>query len=184
MGTSNFALLNNASKYYTVLTDLEEGDTWSFDDLKTNVNERFTEVYGTNESDWKDNDRNYPAFGIVEFTKSYLFAGTNIHARFTIICTSGYYEGANLDYLIEIDTQSMYGVFDYEDVDNMDINDLEDSDLNEGMKVIQLPKIKSFIKRVVEAEKVKIDEILASLSDSYERVGGFSDGTSLYVASN
>lgn len=229
MGASNFASLNNASKYFVVLTDREEKvvkcndcevqafeyddeyqtaeetkccwnctsqdiswetetvspESYEIDDLTENLRSAFNEKFGAecSDSDYCDGDRNYNGSGISKIRKDIFFGGVDIIIYFDVIRNSAYYEGANLDYLITFDLSSVYATYDFDQVDELDIDDLSGSYLNDGMKVIQLPKIIAKIKNVVQVTSAEIETVLAQFSDGYDRAGGFSDGTSLYTKS-
>lgn len=166
--------------------DLEWGeeyrspDEWEIDDLKNNIRESLREKFpDIRDTDYRDNDRNYPSSGIAEIRKLLYFAGLNIDISITIIMTSAYYEGATLDYLIKFDIDD-YTEYQFNQVDFLEVNDLTQT-LSEGMAKIQLPNVINKIKKEVGLITAGIEEVFIKYSDQYARLGGLSDGTSVYV---
>lgn len=93
--------------------------------------------------------------------------------------TSAYYEGATLDYLIKFDIDD-YTEYQFNQVDFLEVNDLTQT-LSEGMAKIQLPNVINKIKKEVGLITNGIEEVFTQYSEQYARLGGFSDGTSVYV---
>lgn len=166
--------------------DLEWGeedrypDEWEADDLKTNIRESLREKFpDIRDNTYYDYDNNYPSSGITEIRKSLYFAGLNIDISITIIITSAYYEGATLDYLINFDIDD-YTDYEFNQVDSLEVSDLTQT-LSEGMAKIQLPNVINKIKKEVGLITAGIEEVFTKYSDQYARLGGLSDGTSVYV---
>ncbi len=155
-------------------------ERWEVDDLKNDIRESLREKFpDIRDNDYRDNDHNYPSSGIAEIRKSLYFAGLNIDISITIIMTSAYYEGATLDYLINFDSGN-YCDYEYNQLDDLNIDDLT-HELSIGMAKIHLPNVINKIKKEVGSVTVEIEEVFTKYSEQYTRLGGLSDGTSVYV---
>ena len=93
--------------------------------------------------------------------------------------TPSYYEGATLDYLINFDIDN-YTDYEFNQLYELNTDDLTQT-LSEGMAKIQLPNVINKIKKEVDLMTAGIEEVFTQYSDQYIRLGGLSNGTSIYV---
>ena len=232
MGTSNFARLNNATKYFTVLMDVEEKyiecnecnekfyeyepeyetaesehycgkcgsdaiefkeeyrslESWEIDDWKSYFRECLENVGGTYDDEEVVHDRNRPAQYLGYFQQSKFYGEEEFTVRLRMYYHCGYYEGANLDYDIEI--EGMYGwEEDNEElwngskvtIEDIVTSNLEGSDLSKGMQKIQSKNIIKWIEKYIKETSSKIEELFSEVCDNrLELVGTFSNGESIY----
>lgn len=183
MGTSNFSV-KNASFIFAVLESYEDpilkeddktgemidtGETKTLaateDDLEMLIEcltEAITEKFKDNDyfiesCDKSDNERNYTAttFLYIECRQE-LFT-------ITLYCDirQAYYDGANLDYHVGIET------------------DDNSYDTTEDLKEYE-PNLYELVNNFYDTLRKELEEVYTKHSTVYRRVGGFSDGTSLY----
>lgn len=168
-----------------------ENGTYEIDDceiemLQENIQNSITENplykgYYLIEIDRSDNDRNYPTKYFSELSKSKDIANVEIGIRVEIGYTSGYYEGANLDYSFE------YTIEGY-DVGNTIEEALEDfryraenNGINKGMIAIQSRNIESYLSKLKEETATLINNAFEKNSKSYRLQGVFSNGEGVYI---
>ena len=194
MATNNFANPKNASKYYVVLTG--DADEWQYDDLKDNLGEDIENAGGDSLDEPIGHDRNYHRQALGKFEENESFGDIEIEIRLTVLIQSAYYEGATLDYLIEV-----YNGYEYVEIEegfytntteDM-VNDLFDlkynehsySEMSKGLRVIQSRHAKNWLDKEIKTQSEKIEKILESYSEhKLQKVGGFSNGEAVYQEVN
>lgn len=186
MGTANFCV-DNASEYFVVGDDFEDEFEWD------SLNEDLTDIIceqmpkGDEWGHWGCDKRTIENGGLRSYPRSFL-ASTNeilvsyggIDVCFTMYAymTSGYYEGATLDWTTDLHN-------DYENIDDMVESTIEgaiwDCQVNAGMAVIHKD---GFKKKLEQAIKIRVD----ALESIYKKVsqhrlhciGRFSNGEAVY----
>lgn len=193
MGASNFASPENVDNHYVIgLPYEDEEGIYDFDFIEfkedianlieeTIYNDLQSKEFKVRVLDCNEttNNRNYPTryFSNITLTKSY--TNGDFELNFLVGYTSAYYEGATLD-------------FHYIDAhgNKMSVDDIIDDimytfsysyDYNEGWLTMMRP---NFIKLINKTHS-KIKEYFHNLfnrvaQEKVYRVGGFSDGTSIY----
>ena len=162
-------------------------EDWEVEDFKSYFKEQLEKIGGTYDEELA-NDRNRPARYLGYFQQSKFYGDEEFTVRLRIYYQHGYYEGANLDYDIEIDAG--YG---WEEVDEelyngnkVTIEDivtisLKNSDLPKGMQKIQSKNIIKWIEKYIKETSEKIEKLFSEVCDNrLELVGTFSNGESIY----
>ena len=121
MATRNF-YVKNANDVYAFAMEAE--DCFDYDDSLDRIKEAGVSKYGFEETSGDDGDRNFCGFYILDkdfgcrdFYNSDLSVAINI----TIMVRGGYYQGANLDFELEVmnDDYYPYKLGDYESEDDL-----------------------------------------------------------------
>ncbi len=174
MGSSNY---HHVNVLYTI-DDEEEEFTWN--DTRHNVEYELKD----NSNFYVDSDikietelRSFPAtsIGSIELNLEYL--DLDIDIKFTLMARTGYYQGFNLDY--EIDISSSYSHFD-------DVSDyLDDVDRYEETDYIGLFKahrksLESKLNKLVLDTHNEICRVYEMYSDRTEVIATFSNGETIY----
>lgn len=162
-------------------------DSYESDDLIENLGYEIERIGGTKENEYLG-DRNYPIQSIGVFRESKMYGDVEITVKVTATIQSAYYEGATLDWLVEIEDYSdtyKHSTGSYHDESLDDIMDIlfnpYYTDLNAGLcKIMQS-------KAVVWAEQT-ISDIGEKLEKLYEQWSGhklhckgvFSNGEAIY----
>lgn len=181
MGTSNF-WVKNASKYFVVEFEENEetGEVYEFayddavEDLRSLFSEKFSGDFSTSRV------KSYQGEGtlIGDLTISKDYQGFEVYVRVNIIIRSGYYSGANLDYEFEF---VVYDSNDEIDVDYIYRDLTYMYHFSEKMGLLRASQIVKFFESASIKYTSIIETIFGSYTDVYVRVGGFSDGTSVYT---
>lgn len=235
MGTSNFARLNNATKYFTVLMNVEEKyvkcnecnekfyeyepeyetaesehycgkcgsdaiefkedersiEDWEVEDFKSYFKEQLEKIGGTYDDEELVHDRNRPARYLGYFQQSKFYGEEEFTVRLRIYYQHGYYEGANLDYDIEI--EGRYGWEEVNEelwngskitIEDIIISSLEGSDLPKGMQKIQSKNIIKWIDSYIKETSSKIEGLFSETCENkLDLIGVFSNGEAIYEQS-
>ena len=147
-------------------------ESWEIDDWKSYFRECLENAGGEHD-DINNGSKRY--MGAFNFSKWY--ADVLVELRFHLYYDIGYYEGANLDYDIEV-----YNGFEYSDeLENSLEYIFEDSDLSVGMQKIQAKNALKWIEKVKVETSEKIENLFSEVCDNrLELVGTFSNGESIY----
>ena len=148
-------------------------ESWEIDDWESFFRERLEDIGGEHD-DKSDGDTHY--IGAFNFSKWY--ADVLVELRFHLYYSAGYYEGANLDYDIEV-----YNGFEYSDeIENTLESIFEYSkNLPVGMQKIQAKNTLKWIEKVKAETSEKIENLFSEMCDNrLELVGTFSNGESIY----
>jgi len=173
MGTNNF--LNKNAKYFLsscpYIYTCEIKDDFEYSDLKDNLNCEIDNIknYEIEKNDCYDNERNFCGTYINKIIHRLKEASLIINP----IIRSGYYEGCNLDYEIEILDYSGYKVDSIQDL----INDLKADNL--PYKLIE----KSFNKHL-KLMVNELEKIFENYSTPLNKIAQFSNGEAVYKQIN
>lgn len=162
-------------------------ESWEIDDWKLYFRECLENVGGTYDEELT-NDRNRPARYLGYFQQSKFYGDEEFTVRLRIYYQHGYYEGANLDYDIEIDAGYGWEEVDEElcngnivTIEDIVTNSLENSDLPKGMQKIQSKNIIKWIEKYIKETSEKIENLFSEVCDNrLELVCTFSNGESIY----
>lgn len=195
MATSNF-YNKNASKVYAVLMDYEDNvfdkdgneteekimvscNEYDYNDLVCNLkyelskNSDFQKDYGK-----IDNNRNFDGTIIGSLVKSKCFADCEIYICLTSVIRSGYYEGANLDWELNISV-------DGSEVDIIDYSDFQyNSFLNKGICTILANKTNKWIEKTKTKLISELETVYENWSTPLIKVATFSNGETIYKQAN
>lgn len=177
MGASNFARLNSASKIFAVLMDATE--MFEIHDFRDNIQDSFNEI-GFDNEDKDDDDRNYNSHTFASKSLSSSFGDADIEIKVDVYTTSGYYEGANLDYDFSLYQYGQWNRIE-SDLDEEIKYCFDNSDMNKGMQTIQARNAHKWAEKLISELSTQIENIFEQYAEhELIRVGGFSDGTSVY----
>ena len=171
MGTSNF-------HYEECFFTVTEGDEFTWDDTRANVSselemDRFWIT--DNALDIPSELRSFPATSIGQFAEMVQVLGFDIDVVVIAVTRSGYYEGFNLDYEVEINFESG----EYETGEQV-WDDMWDYNPSlRGLLTIHKKYVIDSIDNMVKAFSDRLEEVYGMYSDQCVTVGRFSDGTSL-----
>lgn len=163
-------------------------EDFEYEDLKDNILHDIKAIGGY-ESSMSFNDRNYHRAALGELSKSKVYADVEVEVKITAIIQGAYYEGATLDYLIQVSIEGDdwdYSTGSYYDNDMSDILDevgeIQDyRGLNSGMVSIIRPKVESFLETTIDTLSEQMDNLLEKYSEhKLNKVGQFSNGGAVY----
>ena len=193
MATRNF-YVKNANDVYAFAMEAE--DCFDYDDSLDRIKEAGVSKYGFEETSGDDGDRNFCGFYILnkdfgcrDFYNSDLSVAINI----TILARNGYYEGANLDFELEVmnDDYYPYKLGDYKSEDDL-IDDMADEFVdycdevyNYGLRKCFKKRYEAFLKDFIDEAIEYANNVLKNLcEEEYSIVGVFSNGETLYQKVN
>lgn len=157
-------------------------DDYEYDDLIDYLCETAQEEIKDLKEVWyreesgSDNDRNYPATDLFSFNASKMFGDVEIEVKVIGKIVGAYYEGASLDFSVE---------FNDEEYSN-DAPDFEwlfeyNSDMNAGMRKIQIGYAENWADKKATELKELIEEVFTKVSMPLNVVGRFSNGETIYT---
>lgn len=177
MGTSNFSVSINASKYYNVLMGYEDDETGEYlqpeeheiDMLIEEIHEEIKELGGN--SYRKSDNNGDTSLGSISASKNY--GGVDVEVELEITLEAGYYEGANLDFevkvfngyentKVDIEPTRVYHPLTIADV----LQDVfEDSDMNAGMQKIQLRNAEKWVKSQIVILSNQVETLFGKFAE-------------------
>jgi len=177
-------------------SDYVSPDEWEYDDLVSYLKETAQEKVKNLKNVWyreesgSDNARQYTATDLFSFNTSKSYGDIEVEIRITGQIVGAYYEGASLDYRLEI-----YGGGDWAEVESgryttTEADILDDlfapqyehynSDMNKGMRKIQMGYATKWAEKESERLKELIEEVFTKVSMPLNVVGTFSNGETVY----
>lgn len=183
MATGNF-YVKNANDVYAFAMEAE--DCFDFDDSLDCIKEAGISKYGFEETSGSDGDYILDkSFG----GKNFYNSGLTVNIDITIIVRGGYYQGANLDFELEVmnDNYYPYKLGDYESEDDL-IDDMADEFVdycdevyNYGLRKCFKKRYKAFLEDYIDKAIEYANNVLKNLcEEEYSIVGVFSNGETLY----
>jgi hypothetical protein len=193
MATGNF-YQQDSSRIFAVLMSYHCDETneyihaseFEYDDIKDCVSDDLASMAKAKNIDYIDNSdkyseglRSYPQSNLCEIYKEKTYLDVGICVKLECIITSGYYEGANLDYriLYEVDgydTDKDYVVERFAEI-------CEYNDTNKGLIEINKSNVSKFIDKTEDMLRTEVENIYKQHSDHVLSVGGrFSNGEVIY----
>lgn len=193
MATGNFCN-KNASKIYACLMQYEQPvldddgneteeleyvspDSFEMDNFIESVQEELSQIKKYDfykDSTW-DFDRSYPGQCIGVLYTSRYFGDIDISIDLKVILRSAYYDGANLDWEILINNE-----YSNEEVDYFIENELENSEMNAGIKKIQTKNIQNWIEKTITDMRENVEKIFEKFSTPLIVEARFSNGETIY----
>jgi hypothetical protein len=173
-------------------TEYRSCEQYEYDDFKEYVRE-VAEIkaketdFSYDDAEGSDNDKNYCASDLFELTTSKSYGDIEVEVKVTAQIVSAYYEGASLDYRLEI-----YNGGEWSEVDrNFSVEDILDdlfapkyenyySDMGKGLRTILLPKAVSWGESISEQMINLVEEIFTQVSKPLNVVATFSNGETIY----
>jgi len=163
-------------------TEVEEIDEYQIENQKQYTIDKLKEnklfkKWSGYEMDKSDMDRNYPATTFFEINKGKSFGDIEMEIQISLNLVGAYYEGATLDWSIEV-------LCDGYEIDEDSIkNELEyRSNMNSGMKAMQVKNIQNWIAKTKEEGIAMVEKAFEQSSEPYNLMATFSNGESIYQA--
>lgn len=170
-------------------------DKWEYDDFVECIRETAKNKetkYNYNEEDKSDGDRNYPARDVFSFSIDKSYGDIAVELLITAQIVSAYYEGASLDYRLEIYNGGDFSEAenDYyktteediiEDLFETKYSDHTYSEMSRGLRTILSKKAVAWAEKEVEQMKNLIEEIFTSVTTyKLDVIGTASNGETFY----
>jgi hypothetical protein len=185
MATGNF-YHRDSKKIYAVLmnrTDEETGevicaDDYDADDLKENLHEFLEKSklnYKKDDGYYSDSPHSFSTTHLGTVSNYKYFGDVEVEVLFELLLTNAYYEGANLDYVIK------RRVMGYEIDGEIELDDLNYSDMSKGLQTIQLKNMNKFMSTKLGNLQDKIESIFEQLSIPLVVTARFSNGETMYA---
>jgi hypothetical protein len=159
-------------------------------DLIDNLGYEIKNLGGTKENEYLG-DRNYPIQSIGVFKESKMYGDLEVTVKITATIQSAYYEGATLDWLVEIEERETWkhstGSSYDEDLDDiMDmIFDPYYTDFNAGLCKIMQPKAVDWAEQTISDIGEKLEKLYEDWSSHKLHCKGvFSNGEAIYETAN
>lgn len=173
-------------------SEYEAPESYEYDDFKEYLREvaetkAKETVFSYDDAEGSDNDRNYCASDLFSLQTSKSYGDIEVELKITGQIVSGYYEGASLDFRLEI-----YNGGEWSEVDrNYDVESILEglfdvgydsyrSDMNKGLRTILFPKATSWAEQETEKMIQLVEQIFTEVSMPLNVVGTFSNGETVY----
>jgi hypothetical protein len=148
-------------------------------------------IFSYDDAEGSDNDRNYCASDLFTLTTSKSYGDITVELRITGQIVSAYYEGASLDFRLEIynggewsEVEDGYYTVTVEDIleglFDVKYNDTYNSDMNKGLRTILFPKAVRWAEREAEKMIQLVEDIFTEVSMPLNVVATFSNGETVY----
>jgi hypothetical protein len=177
-------------------TDYVSPEEYEYDDLKDYICETAQEEIKDLKEVWyreesgSDNDRNYCATNLFSFNTSKMFGDIEVEVRVIGQIVGAYYEGASLDFRLEIYnggewsevSNGYYAITERDILDDLFAPkyDHYNSDMNQGMRKIQMTNATKWAEKKATELKELIEEVFTKVSMPLNVVGTFSSGETIY----
>lgn len=178
-------------------TDYVSPDEYEYDDLRYYIRETAQEEVKDLKEVWyeeesgSDNDRNYCATDLFSFNTSKMFGDIEVEMRVVGQIVSGYYEGASLDFRLEIYnggewsevSNGYYTITERDILDDLFEPEYEhcNSDMNKGMRKIQMEYATKWAEKKATELKELTEEVFTKVSMPLNVVASFSNGETIYA---
>jgi len=157
-------------------------DEWEYDELKDYIKETAQEEIKELKTVWyreesgSDNDRNYCATDLFSFNTSKSYGDIEVEIKITGQIVGAYYEGASLDFAVQFNDEEYTN-------DNPDFEWLFEynSDMNKGLRKIQMRNAIKWAEKETEQLKELIEEVFTKVSQPLNVVAQFSNGETIYA---
>jgi len=173
-------------------TEYRGCEQYEYDDFKLylqEVAERKAKetVFSYYDEEGSDNDRNYCATDLFSLQTSKSYGDIEVELKITGQIVSAYYEGASLDFRLEI-----YNGGEWSEVDRsydaesileglFDVGyDSYRSDMNKGLRTILFPKATSWAEQETQKMIQLVEDIFTEVSTPLNVVATFSNGETVY----
>ena len=174
-------------------TEYRSAESYEYDDFKEYLRETAEEEIKDLKEVWyreesgSDNDRNYCATDLFSFNTSKMFGDIEVEVSIIGQIVSAYYEGASLDFEVQIYNGSESVSLDrYSNVENV-LDDLfapgydhYNSDMNQGMRKIQMNNAVKWAEKTKTELIELIEEVFTKVSQPLNVLGTASNGETFY----
>jgi hypothetical protein len=181
-------------------TESRSCESEDYEDFKSHLQELAeTESKETtfkySEEDESDRDRNYCGTDLFSLQTSKSYGDIEVELRIVGKIVGGYYEGASLDYRLEIYngaewsevSNSYYKVSVSDIVDSLfesEYNNHSFSNMNRGLRKMILPKAIKWAEEESNKMIILVEQIFTKISTPLNVVARFSNGETIYAKSN
>lgn len=177
-------------------TEYRSCEQYEYDDFKDYLRERAEELvkgtpYSYREQDNSDNDRNYCATDLFSLNTSKMYGDIEVNLTITGQIVGAYYEGASLDYRLEVyngseDCEVSNGYYKTTVADILDDlfapqYDHYTSDMSKGLRKMLLPKAVKWAESETEKMIEAIENIFTEVSMPLVVTAQFSNGETHYA---
>lgn len=156
--------------------------------LRETAKEKAKDTYTYRKQEKSDNDRNYCATDLFSLSTYKMYGDIEVNLTITGQIVSAYYEGASLDYRLEV----YNGSEDCEVDRNSSVADILDdlfapkydhynSYMNQGMRRIQMKNATKWAEKETEKMIELIEEIFTEVSMPLTVIAQFSNGETIYA---
>lgn len=162
-------------------------ESWAYEDLVENLGHEIKSLGGRKESEHLDTSRySISSIGVIEEEKYY--GDIDITVKITSTIQSAYYDGATLDWLVEVESRgetwkhSTGSHYDetLEDIVDM-IFDPYYSEMNAGLCKIMQPKAVNWVEQTISEIEEKLEKLYEDWSKHKLHCKGvFSNGEAIY----
>lgn len=170
-------------------TETQAPHEFEYKDLKDNLGSDIAELGGTALDEAWDNDRSYNRQAVGSLSSDKYYGDLEVSVKLTVVVQSAYYEGATLDYLIEIDNGEVFEEVDendtiediIDDLFQVEYNDDNYSDMSKGLRIIQSKNAVKWVENEIQQLSKQIEVILENYSSHKLQCDGvFSNGEAIY----
>ena len=184
MGTANFSK-KNASLIYAVYMpriDEETGEEYQLDEFDVEEEREFIQEslekisgYSSYFSRWYDCDK------LGSVIRDCSLAGIGAAVELEVVVRSGYYEGANLDYDINIIACNESSI-EPDDLDEcVQVEDVMDyTGFTRGLATIQHRNLMKRINKTLDELRGEVEDVFKAISKPMRIVGRFNNGECVY----
>lgn len=159
-------------------------ESWEWDDLKQCIMDALDELSEFISGESSDYSRNYGSTFLGEASKSKSWGDAEFTVSLKPCITSAYYEGATLDFAIEITTYGETYDYNEESLDSI-LDDGFDEyyvDLNRGLAAIFRPFAEQWIEDTIKDLSDKVEKVFQTFSEhKLQRQGVMSNGVGVYA---
>ncbi len=184
---------------FTTETETRTPDTFDYENLKENLGDSIAENGGEALDEVLDHDRNYNKQAIGAFSEDKNFGDINAEIKLIAYIQSAYYEGATLDYQIQVyNGGEMVEIYDegrpwekctiedvVEDLFETKYGEHDYSDMNRGLRTIQAKNAVKWLEQQKEEIGKQIETIFETYTEhKLQCKGVFSNGEAIYETAN
>ncbi len=167
--------------------EYRQPEDYAYDDLVSNIGYEIEKLGGIKENECLG-DRSYPISSIGVFKEHKMYGDIDIIVKITSTIQSAYYEGATLDWLVEIEGYNdtyKHSTGSYYDESLEDIMDMlfdpYYSEMNAGLCKIMQPKAVSWAEQTISEIEEKLEKLYENWSEHKLHCKGvFSNGEAIY----
>lgn len=171
------------------LVEHRNPESWECEDFISNIGQAIEDLGGAADNEHLG-DRSYPvqSLGYLEETKYY--GDSAVEVRLLAVIQSAYYDGATLDYYIQVNNSYEWcdvGLGRYDDNIKDVLKDaFESSDtMNEGMQTIQARFAERWVDDAINELSKKLEDLFQQYSEHKLQCDGvFSNGEAIYSAAS
>lgn len=162
-------------------------ESWEWDELEENLRDILSELEGFEDINRKDHSRNYADTFLGSVSKSKSWGDAEFTVSILPVMTSAYYEGATLDFKIEITTVNDTYDYNEESIGDILFNGFDDYYiyLNRGLASIFKKYAEVWIEETVTELSEEVEKVFETVSShKLKNLGSFSNGEAVYESVN